>query len=33
MYDEGYLNYYECCSLETIGNALLMFASYGILDL
>lgn len=33
MYDEGYLNYYECCSLETIGNALQMYASYGILDL
>lgn len=31
LYDEGLLLYYECCSLESIGNSIEMFAKLNIL--
>jgi hypothetical protein len=31
LYDEGYLTYYESCSLETIENSIDLFVQMGIM--
>ncbi len=31
LYDEGYLTYYENCSLDTIGNSLTKLVQQGVL--